>query len=163
MDYSVKWSWKQLNIFYQKDRYASDCESNVNSKAICYCHYRSLDQQILFAATVERNTKQEGAPKDTGLLKKIVLKTRDKNGDSAAGHSCWNSTQRDTKNLNLNLYGYEQLYEGTEEFSVLKTIIEGYLKNGDTLNFRYYAQIMLNSIYKLLYPIIPKCCNIISN
>lgn len=75
-------------IFYQKDRYASDCESNVKTKAICYCHHRSPDQQILFAATVERNTKQEGAPKDTGLLKKILLKTRDKNGDPAAEQSC---------------------------------------------------------------------------
>jgi len=32
----------------------------------------------------------------------------------------------------LNLYRYETPYEGTEEFSVLKTMFEGYLKNGDT-------------------------------
>ena len=47
----------------------------------------------------------------------------------------------------LNLYRYEQLHEGTEEFSVLKTMYEGYLKKGDTEKFygKYYAQVPLNS------------------
>lgn len=47
----------------------------------------------------------------------------------------------------LNLYRYEQLDGGTVEFSVLKALYEGYLKNGNTEKFyvKYYAQVPLNS------------------
>ena len=47
----------------------------------------------------------------------------------------------------LNLYTFEQLEEGTEEFSKLKTIYEGFVKNGNAEKFygKYYATVPLNS------------------
>ncbi|CAH3149086.1 unnamed protein product [Pocillopora meandrina] len=41
----------------------------------------------------------------------------------------------------LNLYQFKQFDEGTDEFTVLKTIYDGYLKNGDVEKFygKYYA------------------------
>jgi len=47
----------------------------------------------------------------------------------------------------LDLYEHEQLEEGTPEFSVMKTLYEGYLKNGNTEKFygNYYAQVPLKS------------------
>ena len=47
----------------------------------------------------------------------------------------------------LNLYQFKQFDEGTDEFTVLKTIYDGYLKNGDIEKFygKYYGQVPLQS------------------
>ena len=47
----------------------------------------------------------------------------------------------------LNLYQFKQFDEGTDEFTVLKTIYDGYLKNGDIEKFygKYYGQVTLQS------------------
>lgn len=47
----------------------------------------------------------------------------------------------------MNLYQFKQFDEGTDEFTVLKTIYDGYLKNGDIEKFygKYYGQVPLQS------------------
>ena len=45
------------------------------------------------------------------------------------------------------MYQFKQFDEGTDEFTVLKTIYDGYLKNGDIEKFygKYYGQVPLQS------------------
>ena len=45
------------------------------------------------------------------------------------------------------MYQFQQLHEGTDEFTVLKTIYDGYFKNGGIEKFygKYYGQVPLQS------------------
>lgn len=47
----------------------------------------------------------------------------------------------------MEVYSFEELEEDTVEFAKLKSIFDGYSKNGDTEKFyaKYYAEIPLNS------------------
>ena len=62
----------------------------------------------------------------------------------------------------LDSYVYEQLVEGTVEFSLLKSLLDGYLDKGDSEKFyaKYYTQVPLHSanffkglLVHMLYPI----------
>jgi hypothetical protein len=65
----------------------------------------------------------------------------------------------------MEVYSFEELnQEDTVEFAMLKSIFDGYSKNGntETLDAKYYAEIPLNS-GKYFKGLSRKCCHIIIN
>ena len=103
--------------------------------------------------TVENNIRPEEVSKDTAHPNTATSRLL-KNNASLSPQVITAEQKVKTSQLyaqsfknEMEVYSFEELEEDTVEFAKLKSIFDGYSKNGDTEKFyaKYYAKIPLNS------------------